>query len=176
MDSPGRWTDLDQSPELGASPPLPVGPPAVPTPYSDVVFPPIATLPRGSSTTINFNFLYIYMPLHSITIEGAYTFKGNPVRSTSRSRSPIRSRPSAQTTAIIQLAGLQLQPGAVVSTASGTTLHLGTAATPTSLQLLLDGGITKSGGQSRHRHAMSPTQTQPRFCRSPLRSPAVRSR
>ncbi len=31
----------------------------VPTAYSDVVFPPIATLPKGAATTINFNFSYL---------------------------------------------------------------------------------------------------------------------
>jgi Bacterial Ig-like domain (group 3) len=138
------WNDPNNWTRLGPS--KPVGPPAVPTPYSDVIFPPIATLPTGSSTTINFNFIYLYMPLNSITIEGAYTFTGNPVTiDQSLSLANPFTPQSGATTATIKLAGVQLQPGVVVSAASGTTLQLGTTTTPTSLQLLLEGGLTKTG-------------------------------
>jgi hypothetical protein len=139
------WNDPDNWVRLGPS--KPDQPPAVPTPNSNVIFPPVKTLPNGSSTTINFNFIYINMPLSSITIEGAYTFTGNPVTiDQSLSLSNPFTPQSGATTAIIQLAGLQLQPGVDVSTASGTTLQLGTTAAPTSLQLLLQGGLTKTGG------------------------------
>ena len=139
------WNDPNNWARLGPS--KPTQPPAVPTPYSDVIFPPIATLPAGSSTTINFNFIYLYMPLNSITIEGAYTFTGNPVTiDQSLSLANPFTPNSGATTAIIQLAGLELQPGVVVSAASGSTLKLGTTAAPTSLQLLLEGSLTKTGG------------------------------
>ena len=139
------WNDPNNWVRLGPS--KPDQPPAVPTPYSDVVFPPVATLPNGSSTTINFNFLYIYMPINSMTIEGSYTFTGNPVTiDQSLSLANPFTPQSGATTAKIQLAGLQLQPGVVVTTASGTTLQLGNTAAPTSLQLLLEGGLTKTGG------------------------------
>ena len=139
------WNDPNNWVRLGPS--KPDQPPAVPTPYSDVIFPPVATLPNGSSTTINFNFLYIYMPLNSMTIEGSYTFTGNPVTiDQSLSLANPFTPQSGATTAKIQLAGLQLQPGVVVTTASGTTLQLGNTAAPTSFQLLLEGGLTKSGG------------------------------
>ena len=64
---------------LAGSSPL-INQPTVPTPYSNVVFPPLATLPAGASTTINFNFAYLYMPLNSLTIEDSYTFTGNPIK------------------------------------------------------------------------------------------------
>ena len=128
-------------------PSKPIGPPALPTPFSNVVFPPIATLPRASSTTINFNFVYQFMPLNSITIEGAYTFTGTPVTiDQSLSLANPFTPQSGATTAIIQLAGLELQPGVVVSAASDTTLQLGSTIAPTSLQLVLEGGLTKTGG------------------------------
>ena len=41
---------------------------------------PSASLPKGSSTTINFNFTYLYMPLNSLTIEDSYTFTGTPIQ------------------------------------------------------------------------------------------------
>jgi hypothetical protein len=139
------WNDSNNWLRLGPS--KPTQPPVVPTPYSDVIFPPIATLPTRSSTTIEFNFIYIYMPLDSITIDGAYTFTGNPVTiDQSLSLANPFTPQSGATTATIQLAGLALQPGVVVSTASGTTLQLGTTATPTSLQLVLKGGLAKTGG------------------------------
>ncbi len=139
------WNDPNNWVRLGPS--KPIGPPALPTPFSNVVFPPIATLPPASSTTINFNFVYQFMPLNSITIEGAYTFTGTPVTiDQSLSLANPFTPQSGATTAIIQLAGLELQPGVVVSAASDTTLQLGSTIAPTSLQLVLEGGLTKTGG------------------------------
>ena len=77
---------------LRLGPSKPIGPPALPTPFSNVVFPPIATLPPASSTTINFNFVYQFMPLNSITIEELTPSPALRSRSTSRSRLLIRLR------------------------------------------------------------------------------------
>jgi len=44
------------------------------------------------------------------------------------------------------LGGLYLPPGAVIETAPNTTIQLGSATTPTGLQLSLTGPITKTGG------------------------------
>jgi len=118
-----------------------------PTPYSDVVFPPLATLPKGSSMTINFNFVYLYMPLNSLTIEGSYTFSGNPVQIDQllSVSNPFTPAPGG-TDATILLAGLKLAPGATIATGIGSTLQLANATAPTSLQLTLQGRLTKTGG------------------------------
>jgi hypothetical protein len=118
----------------------------VPTPYSDVVFPAISTLPKGALTTINFNFSYLFQPLDSLSINDSYTFEGTPVtieQSLSVSN-PFTS--SSTTTAIMELSGLAFAPGATINTAAGTTLQLGTTSAPTGLQLNLQGALTKTGG------------------------------
>ena len=82
----------------------------VPTPYSDVVFPAISTLPMGASTTINFNFSYLFQPLDSLSINNSYTFEGTPVtieQSLSVSN-PFTS--SSTTTAIVELSGSAFAP------------------------------------------------------------------
>jgi hypothetical protein len=121
--------------------------PTVPTPYSDVIFPPIATLLGRSATTINFDFTYVFMPLNSLTIEDSYTLTGTPItidRSLTVTK-PFSAVPSA-TTAAIELAGLNLMPGVVISAQTGSTFQLGNPAAPTSLQLNLKGAIAKTGG------------------------------
>ncbi len=72
------WNDANNWQLLGA--PVFIQPHTVPTPFSDVVFPPIASLPNGSSSTINFNFAFVDMPLNSLTVEDSYTFVGNPLK------------------------------------------------------------------------------------------------
>ena len=139
------WNDANNWYEIGVSNPL--EPPTVPTPYSDVIFPPLTTLPATSSTTIDCNFAYLYMPLNSLTIDDPYTFTGNPITiewslSTANSFSPT---PGA-TPAVITLAGLRLAPGAVINTATGSSLQLGSTTSSTALQLTVQGPLTKSGG------------------------------
>ena len=121
--------------------------PAVPTPYSNVVFPPFVTLPPTRSTTIDVNSAYLYMPLDSLTIEDSYTFTGNPIAIEQflAVQKPFSATPNV-TTATIMLAGLNLAPGVVVNTQSGSTLQLGSTTVPTGLQLYLEGPLTKSGG------------------------------
>ena len=70
-DDPNNWRHF--SPALNAQEP------GVPTAYSDVVFPPQAILPKGSSTTIDFNFSFLNMPLDSLTIDDSYTFTGTSI-------------------------------------------------------------------------------------------------
>jgi Bacterial Ig-like domain (group 3) len=139
------WNDANNWYQVGVSNPLQQ--PTVPTPYSDVIFPPTTTLPGTSSTTIDFDFAYLYMPLNSLTIEDPYTFTGNPITiesslSTANSFSPT---PGA-TPAVITLAGLKLAPGAVINSATGSSLQLGSTTSSTALQLTVQGPLTKSGG------------------------------
>jgi len=139
------WNDAANWKQLGTFPPFQQ--PTTPTPYSDVVFPPIASLPKGSATTINFNFTYLYMPLNSLSINDAYTFTGNPltIDQSLSLANPISAPPNA-TTATIALAGLKLAPGVAINTQTNTTLQLGITTAPTSLQLTFQGALTKSGG------------------------------
>ena len=120
---PSNWQHFD--PMMGMKEP------GVPTPYSDVVFPPIASLPKGSSTTIDFNSTYLYLPLNSLTIEDSYTFNGNPIQINQllSVSNPFTTAPGG-TDAIILLAGLKMAPGAAITTGTGSTLQLASPPTP----------------------------------------------
>ena len=139
------WNDANNWQLLGA--PVFIQPHTVPTPYSDVVFPPIASLPGRSSSTINFNFAFLNMPVNSLTIQDSYTFTGNPVKidSALSVASPLMHAPNGATATFL-LAGLQLGPGVVINTAAGSTLQLAKASDPTGLQVTIQGPLTKSGG------------------------------
>ena len=139
------WNDANNWQLLGA--PVFIQPHTVPTPDSNVVFPPIASLPGGSQSTINFNFAFLNMPINSLTIQGSYTFTGNPIKieSSLSVASPFTNAPNGATATFL-LAGLQLGPGVVISAATGSTLQLANASDPTGLQVTIQGPLTKSGG------------------------------
>ena len=139
------WADPNNWQLLGA--PVFIQPHTVPTANSNVVFPPIASLPNGSSPTINFNFAFLNMPINSLTIEDSYTFTGNPIKiDTSLSVvNPFTSAPNGATATFL-LAGLQLGPGVVISTGTGSTLQLANASDPTGLLVTVQGPLTKAGG------------------------------
>jgi hypothetical protein len=118
----------------------------VPPAFSDVVFPAIATLPKGGATTINFNFSYLFQPLDSLSINDSYTFEGTPVTIEQALSVSNPFTRSSTTTATVLLSGLAFAPGASINTSSGTTLQLGTTTAPTALQLNLQGPLTKTGG------------------------------
>ncbi len=136
---PNNWTHYD--PNLRAQEP------GTPTAYSDVVFPPQAILPKGSSATINFNFTFLNMPLDSLTINDSYTFTGTPV-TIEQSLSLNNPFTSARNGAVtdLELSGMNLAPGATIYTQTGSTLQLGTAASPTGFLFGLQGPMTKTGG------------------------------
>jgi hypothetical protein len=138
------WNDAANWYRAGSSPLI--NQPTVPPAYSDVVFPPKTTLPAAASTTIDFNFAFLYMPLDSITIEDAYTFTGNPVKIESELSvsSPFGTTPNA-TTATILLSGLELAPGVTINASGGSTLQLGSSSDTNGVNLTILGGITKTG-------------------------------
>jgi hypothetical protein len=120
--------------------------PGVPPAYSDVVFPPIASLPKGSTSTINFNFSYLYQPLNSLTVDDSYTFEGTAITIENALNVKTPFTPNSATTVMMQLSGMQLASGAAVNVSSGATLDLGTTSAPTGFQLTLQGPTTKTGG------------------------------
>ncbi len=121
--------------------------PGTPTAYSNVVFPATTLLPKGSPTTINFNFSYSGMPIDSLTIDDSYTFQGNPLTVVDLLTTPNSySASSLPLVVTFQTGGLNLSPGAVIQTAADTTIQLGSATTPTSLELGLTGPVAKTGG------------------------------
>ncbi len=121
--------------------------PGTPTAYSNVVFPATTLLPKGSPTTINFNFSYSGMPIDSLTVDDSYTFEGNPLTIVDLLTTPNSYSASSLPLAVTFLTGgLNLSPGAVIQTAADTTIQLGSASTPTSLELGLTGPIAKTGG------------------------------
>jgi hypothetical protein len=132
---PNNWSHF--GPQIGI--PLP----GTPTLDSDIVFPPVATLPAGSPKTINFNFPNLDFPINTLTIEDSYTFQGNPV--TINEGVDVDNPFRGQTSATILLGQLTLCRGTTIDTARGSTLNLANATTPTGLQLNLEGGVTKTG-------------------------------
>jgi hypothetical protein len=133
---PNNWSHF--GPQIG----IPLT--GTPTPDSDIVFPPIASLQAGSPTTINFNSTYISFPIHNWTIQGSYTFQGNPI--TIDGGIFVLNPAGSSTGATVLLSGLTLSRGASIYTATGSTLNLGNAGDLTGLQLILQGGAFKSGG------------------------------
>jgi hypothetical protein len=136
---PNNWRHFD--------PALKAQEPGTPTAYSDVVFPPQAILPKGSSTTIDFNFTFLNMPLNSLTINDSYTFTGTPItiEQSLSLNNPFTSAPNGAVTDM-ELSGMNLAPGATIYTQSGSTLQLGTTASPTGFLLGLQGSMSKTGG------------------------------
>jgi hypothetical protein len=121
--------------------------PGSPTPDSNVVFPSTTLLPKGSPTTINFNFPYLGMPIDSLEVDDSYTFTGNPLTIVDLLTVPSSfSGFSPPPVVTFLLGGLYLTPGAVINTAPDTTIQLANASTPTGLQLSLTGPISKTGG------------------------------
>ena len=130
---PNNWRHFDPAQKAQVA--------GTPTAYSDVVFPPQASLPKGFSKTIDFNFTFQYMPLDSLTINDSYTFTGTPI-TIEQSLSLNNSFTSASngTVAKVELAGMKLAPGATIFTQTGSMLQLGTTASPTGFLLGLQGG------------------------------------
>ncbi len=135
---PNNWSHF--GPQIGV--PLT----GTPTVGSNIVFPPVATLPAGSPTTIHFNSTSgaINFPINTLTIQDSYTFQGNPV--TINNGVVVLNPHGAATNATILLAGLTLNRGASIYAQEGSTLTVGSTANPTGVQLNLQGGASKSGG------------------------------
>ena len=140
---PNNWRHFD--------PVLKAQEPGTPTAYSNVVFPPQAILPAGASKTIDFNFSFLNMPLNSLTIDDSYTFSGTPtgtpitIEQSLSLNNPFTSAPNGAVTDI-ELAGMNLAPGATIFTQTGSTLQLGTTTAPTGFLLVLQGAMSKTGG------------------------------
>jgi hypothetical protein len=121
--------------------------PGTPTPFSSVVFPSFASLPKGSPTTINFNFSYIGFPISTLEIDDSYTFEGTPVSITKLLTVPNSfTAAGGAPTATLLLTGLSLAPGVQINTAIGSTVQIASPADPTGLQLAIEGAVSKTGG------------------------------
>ena len=136
------WNDPNNWSHVGIIPPF--GVTGVPTAGSNIVFPPIYSLPVNSSTTINFNSPYSSFPIGLFTIEGSYTFQGNPI--TINNGVIVVNAPGGPTDATLLLSGLTMTPQTTIYTNQGSTLNLANANDPTGLQLTLQNGVTKGGG------------------------------
>ncbi len=136
---PNNWRHFDPAQKAQVA--------GTPTAFSDVVFPPTAILPKGSSATINFNFTFLNMPLNSLTINDSYTFTGTPItiEQTLSLNNPFTSAAKGAV-ADLELSGMNLAPGATIFAQSGSTLQLGTTASPTGFLLGLQGSMNKTGG------------------------------
>ncbi len=87
------------------------------------------------------------MPLNSLTINDSYTFTGTPITiEQSLSLNNPFTTSSNGAVADLELSGMNLAPGATIFTQSGSSLQLGTTASPTGFLLGLQGSMTKTGG------------------------------
>jgi hypothetical protein len=121
--------------------------PGTPTPYSDVVFPSFASLPKGSPKIINFNFSYIGFPISTLVVEDSYTFEGTPVTLTDLLTIPNSITATAGPPDVTFLStGLTLSAGVQINTANGSTLQLASPSDPTGLALDIQGPVSKTGG------------------------------
>jgi hypothetical protein len=138
FNDPNNWSHV--GPFGGA-----VGVPGVPTPGSNISFPPISLLPTGSSTTINFNSTYGSFPVNIFEIGDSYTFTGSGVSVASGLivANPYYGKP---TNASILLSNVNLGRQATIYTQTNSVLTLGSATNVTGTQLVLQGGATKGGG------------------------------
>ncbi len=138
FNDPNNWSHVGP---LGGG----VGVPGVPTPGSNISFPPVSLLPTGSTTTINFNSTYGSFPVNIFEIGDSYTFTGNGVSVASGLivANPYYGNP---TTAAIQLSSVNLGRQATIYTQTSSTLTIGSATNLTGTQLVLQGGATKGGG------------------------------
>jgi hypothetical protein len=139
------WNDPNNWQHFSAPTFAPV--PGSPTPFSNVVFPSVTLLPKGSPTTINFNFSYLGMPIDSLEVDDSYTFTGNPLTIDDLLTVPSSfSGFSPPPVVTFLLGGLDFSPGAVINAAPDTKIQLGSATMPTGFQLGVTGPISKTGG------------------------------
>ena len=132
---PNNWSHIGATQNLGLT--------GVPVAGSNIVFPPISSLPAGSLATINFNSNYNSFPINLLTIQDSYTFSGNPI---TVNNGVIVTNPFGPlTNATLLLSGLTLGPQSTIYTQQGTILNVADAADPTGLRLNLEGGVTKGG-------------------------------
>jgi hypothetical protein len=136
------WNDPNNWSHIGYIPPF--GVTGVPTAGSNIVFPPISSLPANSPTTINFNSPYGSFPIGLFTIEGSYTFDGNPI--TIDNGVIVVNPLGGLTDATLLLSGLTMGPQSTIYTYQGSTLNIADADDPTGLHLNLENGVTKGGG------------------------------
>ncbi len=132
---PNNWSHLGFIPGFGVT--------GVPTAGSNIVFPPFYNLPANSPTTINFNSPYGSFPIGLFTIEGSYTFDGNPI--TINNAIIVVNPLGGLTDSTLLLSGLTMGPQSTIYTYSGSTLNIADADDPTGLKLILPNGVTKGG-------------------------------
>lgn len=137
FNDPNNWTHVGP---FGGG----VGVTGVPSIGSNLQFPSFAQLPVGSSTTINFNGTYGSLAFGAINIGDSYTFQGNGI---AVDGGILVSNPQYRppTTSTINLSSLNLGRQAAIYTPTGSSLTIGSTATPTGLQLTLQGGVVKLG-------------------------------
>ncbi len=132
---PNNWTHVGPLANVGLT--------GIPVAGSNIVFPPLYTLPTGSSTTIDFNSNYNSFPINLFTIEASYTFEGNPV--TVSGGVIVTDTLGPLTDATLLLSGLTMGPQSTIYVEQGSTLNLADTNDPTGLQFNLEGGVTKGG-------------------------------
>jgi hypothetical protein len=132
---PDNWSHIGYTADLGLT--------GVPVAGSNIVFPPLYTLPTNSPTTIEFNSNYTSFPINILTVEGSYTFQGNPV--TVDSGLIVTDTLGPLNNSTLLLSGLTMGPQSTIYVERGSILSLGDADDRTGLQFNLEGGVTMGG-------------------------------
>ncbi len=122
-----------------------IGVTGVPTAGANLYFPPVASLPAKSPTTINFNSSYPSFPVGLLTIADSYTFTGNGVSVNDGivAANPPAGKPSVATL-LVSKVNMGRQSSYYVQ--ASASLDIGSATNLTGVQLIHQGGVVKQGG------------------------------
>ncbi len=122
-----------------------IGVTGVPTPGSNLYFPPVSTLPANSPTTINFNSSYPSFPVGLLTIADSYTFTGNGV--TTNGGIVVVNPPTGKATvADLLLSNVTMNRQSSDYVQGSATLEIGSPTDLTGVQLVHQGGVVMQGG------------------------------
>lgn len=140
FNNPSNWSHLDIGGPYGG-----IGITGVPTPGSNLYFPPVSSLPANSPTTINFNSSYPSFPVNLLTIADSYTFTGNGVSATGGI--VVVNPPTGKSTvANLLLSNVLMNRQSSYYVQGSATLDIGSPTDRTGVQLVHQGGVVMQGG------------------------------
>lgn len=140
FNDPNNWSHLDIGGPYGG-----IGITGVPTPGSNLYFPPASTLPANSPTTINFNSTYPSFPVNLLTIADSYTFTGNGV--TTNGGIVVVNPPTGKASVVdLLLSNVTMNRQSSYYVQGSATLEIGSPTDLTGVQLVHQGGVMMQGG------------------------------
>ncbi|MHB1558266.1 MAG: Ig-like domain-containing protein [Isosphaeraceae bacterium] len=140
FNDPNNWSHLDVGGPYGG-----VGITGVPTPGSNLYFPPAPTLPANSPTTINFNSSYPSFPVNLLTVADSYTFTGNGI--TTNGGIVVVNPPTGTASVVdLLLSNVTMNRQSSYYVQRSATLEIGSPTDLIGVQLVHQGGVVMQGG------------------------------